>query len=87
MTLEDLEALAKMNFENIDKSEIVDINDIFINQSLSKEERILDYIKKVKNPYFVKIGDAFVKMSFSDNGLKIDECIERYLYQCIDDRL
>jgi len=87
MTLDNLEALSKVGFNEVDKDKIIDINNVFINQELSKEERILDFLEKSENPYFLKCGDVFVKISFSNTELKIDECIRRYLNQCLDERL
>lgn len=87
MTFEELEALSKMSFNDIDKDSIIDINNIIINQVLSKTERILDFLEKTENPYFLKCGSVLIKISFADSELKIDECFQRYLNQCLDERL
>lgn len=87
MTLEELEAFRNSSFEAIDKDKLIDINKVIINQSLSKEERIIDFIKTSDNPYFFKCGNVFVKVSFADTDLKLAECFHRYLNQCLDERL
>ena len=37
--------------KNISLDELVDIRDVKVNMKLSKEERIKDYIRQIKNPY------------------------------------
>lgn len=87
MTLNQLEALSKMSFNEVDKNNLTDIDNITINHESSKEERILKFLESTTNPYFLKCGDVTVKISFGNNEIKIDECIQRYLYQCLEDRL
>lgn len=87
MTQEELEVFRNSSFEDIDKDKLIDIKNISINQSLQKEERIIDFMKTVENPYFFKCGNVFVKVSFADTDLKLAECFHRYLNQCLDERL
>lgn len=87
MTLGELEVFCNSSFEDIDKDKLIDINNVIINQSLSKEERIIDFMKTAENPYFFKCGNVVVKVSFADTDLKLGECFHRYLNQCLDERL
>lgn len=87
MDLNDLSRLQNISFEEINKHEITDISEININTEKSKVDRIKKYLENSKNPYFIKCGDIFIKMSFSSNGILIDECIERYLIECVKNRL
>ena len=87
MTLHDLETLKNVDLKDIDRELVKDIDDIIIDQAKGKYERINDYLEMAHNPYFVKCGDLLIKMSFTDTDIKIDECIERYLIECLNDRL
>lgn len=87
MTLEALEKFSKFGFEEIDKEKVVDISNITINQISTKEEKILEFLEMTENPYFVRCGNILVKMNFANTGLRIDECFQRYLSQCLDERL
>jgi hypothetical protein len=87
MTLGELEVLCNLSFEDIDKDKLIDINKVIINQSIPKEERIIDFMKTAENPYFFKCGNVFVKVSFADTDLRLGECFHRYLNQCLDERL
>jgi len=71
-------------YENIPLSEI-DINDvdeitnIKINKRKSSEERILDFLNTVKNPYVFKVNGKLVKISFSDTEKTADDCLTNVL--------
>ena len=41
--------------KNISLDEVVDIRDVKINNKLSKKEKIIDYIKQIKNHIFISI--------------------------------
>lgn len=43
-------------------------------------ERILDFLTKVKNPYIFKVNGKLVRMRFSENtDLTADDCLTRVL--------
>lgn len=87
MTLHDLEEFKNMELKAISRNQINDIDNIIIDLKKPKEERIQTYLESNLNPYFVKCGDTIVRMSFSDNNVLIEECIERYLIECLNTRL
>ena len=62
-----------------DKTELVDIRTILIDKNLSKQERIAEYIRQVKNPYRFKCGEFVISVRYSDHGPTLDECLQRLL--------
>ena len=84
MKIEKLKEKLK-KYENIPLSEInindVDeITDIKINKRKSSNDRILDFLNTVKNPYVFKVKGKFVKISFSDDSNKTaDDCLTNVL--------
>lgn len=56
--------------------ELVDINSVVINKDLPKEERIADFIRQIKDPYNFKCGKYVVKISFTENGQTLEDCIK-----------
>lgn len=87
MTLYNLDSLKNTDIKEIDSKMVLDLKEIVIDSKIGKEERIRAYLKDNPNPYFVKHNDVIIKMSFSNNDTQLEECIERYLMECLNDRL
>lgn len=51
------------------------MNEIRISRRKSKEERIIDFINKTKNPYVFKVNCRLVKLEFTNNGRKAEDAI------------
>lgn len=60
-------------------NELVDIRDITVDKSLSKEERIAEYVRQIKDPYCFKCGKFIVRARFADNGVTLEDCLQRLL--------
>ena len=63
----------------VDPAALVDIRDVVVNTSLPKEERLLNYLDQIKNPYCFKCGKTVVKVSFTDTQATIEDRLEKYL--------
>lgn len=57
----------------LEKSELVDIRTVHVDQDLPKEERIREYVRQIRNPYRFKCGDFIVTASFATDGVTIEE--------------
>jgi len=68
-----------IDIRTVDVGLLVDIKDVQINTSLPRDERVLDFLTQIKNPYCFKVGKAAVKISFSDTEATVEDCLERYL--------
>lgn len=65
ITAEDLRKMAQTDIRTVNKEELVDINDVKINTDLPYEERVLDYLRQIKNPYCYLDHGMIIKISFS----------------------
>lgn len=54
----------------------VNIEDVQIDVSQSKDARIKSYIRQVKDPYQIKIDGVLVEMGYSDNGYSLQQAVE-----------
>ena len=84
MNLEELkERINKYKYislEEIDPNNIDDITSINIDKRKSSNERLLDFLIKVKNPYVFKVKGKLVKISFSEDSNKTaDDCLTNVL--------
>lgn len=68
-----------IEIEDVNREEITDIKNIKINDKLPKEERIIDFLKKVNNPYIIKVNDVLVKNTFSNRNIVFSDCFKNVL--------
>ena len=66
ITPEQWEAMRKVDIRTVDKSQLVDIRPIKIDEKLPPIERWFSYLRQVKNPYCVRVGDIAIKLNFPD---------------------
>ena len=76
---EKLNKCKNMKLEDINSDEVDELSSIKIDRRKSSNERILDFLTKVKNPYVFKVNGKLVRMSFSENGPTADDCLTRVL--------
>lgn len=75
MTLEEMKAV---DVRTVDPETLVDVTTIKIDENLSKEERKVEYLKQVKNPYCFRIGDVVVKNVYSNDGVTLQDRFEQF---------
>ncbi len=54
---------------------LVDIQEVTVNKALPREERILDFVRQIKNPYLFRCGKFTVHASFAAGGPTLEDCI------------
>ena len=59
-----------------DKTKLVDISTVQIDQSKPKEVRMKEFLRQIKNPYLFKVGDVIVEVSFRKNGSTLQKAME-----------
>ena len=74
ITPEELKKLSEVDIRTVNAKDLVDIGDVRINQELPVKERVLDYIRQVKNPYCYISHGVVVKIGFSGTR-KLEECL------------
>lgn len=60
------------------EKKLVDLSEVSIAHTLSKEERIKKYIDDIGDPCNFKIGDIEVSISFEPDGESLQRKMERY---------
>lgn len=61
------------------QTELADIQTITVDQTLSKEERIAEFLRQIKNPYCFKCGKFTVQAQFSPNGVSLEDCLKQII--------
>lgn len=75
----DLDAMRHTDIRTVNKDMLVDIQDVRIDTSLPKQERIEDFIRQIKNPYCYRHGDYIVKVSFTDTETTLEDRLINYI--------
>lgn len=74
-----LEAMKNVDVKTVDPSTLVDVDQVKVNTELSQKERLIDYIRQIKNPYCFKVGKMIVKLSFAETEATLEDKLESYL--------
>lgn len=73
---EELAQMAAVDVRNVDSSTLAVLEDVKIDTSLPKEERIAEYLRQIKNPYCYVSNGVTVKISFAGKR-SLEECISK----------
>ncbi len=79
MTAEEYRALLDVDFGDVELGSLTDISKLRIDKGQPLEKRRQQYLKKVGNPYLVRVGNMKVKVRFADNGVSMEEAFENML--------
>ena len=86
MNKKDIEALSEklkrcreIPLYEVNPYDVDEITDIKIDKRKSSNERILDFLNKVKNPYIFKVKGKLVRIRFSDTDKTADDCLTNVL--------
>jgi hypothetical protein len=74
-----LKMFENMSLSDIDINDVDELTNIKINKKKSSNERILDFLNEVKNPYVFKMNGKLVRISFSNTDRTADDCLTRVL--------
>ena len=75
-----LERCRNVNLNDVKLEDVDEISSIKIDRRKLREERILDFLTKVKNPYIFKVNGKLVRISFSENSsLTAEDCLTNVL--------
>ena len=78
-TADELRQMCTLDLSCIDKDTLVDIRSIKINTELPREQRIMDFIRQIKNPYLFKCGDMVIQSIFPDTEITLTDRLKQYL--------
>lgn len=76
----DFETLRQVDVRTVDPDTLVDIGEIKIGKNLSREERITEFVRQIKNPFCFKVGKVAVSVGYSGDGVTFEQRMEHYLH-------
>ena len=75
MTIEEMKAV---DVRTVDPETLVDVTQIKIDENLSKEERVAEFLRQVKNPYCFRVRNMIVKNVYSNDGVSLRDRFEQF---------
>ncbi len=79
MTADEYRKLLDVDFNDTKLEDMPDLAKLQIDSLLPQEQRQIQYLNKVKNPYMVRIGNMKIKVRFANNGVSMDEAFKNLL--------
>lgn len=64
----DLDSMQAVDIRTVDKTSLVDLNTVKIDDTQPIPERIHSFLQQIKNPYCFRIGDIAVKVNTKKTG-------------------
>ena len=74
-----LQQMRNVDVRTVDINSLKDIREVKIDPNLSDEERMIEYLKQIENPYCYRHGIYAVKISYAEDGYTLNECLDNYL--------
>lgn len=74
-----LSEMQSVDIRTVDKSSLVDLNNVTIDEALPIPERIASFIHQIKNPYCFRVGDVAVKVIYKQDGPTFQQNMEDIL--------
>lgn len=76
----EFEEMKKVDIRTVELNILEDLDKIDVDKSLTKEERLLDFITKIKNPFCFICNGMVVKTSYSN---KKDSLEDKLVQLCL----
>lgn len=76
---EKLNRCKDISFSGINIDDVDEISSIKIDKRKHSNERILEFLTEVKNPYVFKVNSKLVRIRFSDTSLTTNDCLTNVL--------
>lgn len=74
-----LEKYQDLQMEDIDIAELTEIKEIIITRRKSSNDRILDFLNQINNPYAFLINGIVVQIGFTNNNKDANSCISKVI--------
>lgn len=75
----DVDTLKSVDIRSVEKSSLVDLNSVHIDESKPVQERVLYFLQQIQNPYCFRIGDVAVKVNYKSDGPSFQQNFEDLL--------
>ena len=71
--------LKNVDIRTIRPDTLEHIENVKINTDLPVEERMMEFVRQIKNPYFFRCGKLIVQVEYSDTDKTINDCLKEFI--------
>ena len=71
----ELEDLLKVDIQQTELCELIDLRDVIMDPHLLKKERLQQFLDQIKNPYCFRCGEVKVKIEFVQDAEPLQEVL------------
>ena len=75
----DMQEMKDIDIRTVDKSKLVDLNTVVIDESRPIAERVASFVQQIQNPYCFRVGDMAVKVVYQEEGPTFQQNFESML--------
>ncbi len=79
MDISTLDTMRSVDIRTVDPETLRDIRDVKVNTELSKQDRLMDFIRQIGNPYCYRHGEYVVKVSYTDTEVSLEDRMLAYI--------
>ena len=79
LSKEELQKMEQMDIREADPDTLADISRIEIDMKKPVPARVDEYVRKVGNPFLVRVGDYVVKIGYSGNSGTLNDRMKQYI--------
>ena len=66
-------------YNTLNPQDLVDIRDVQVDKDLSKQDRVAEFVRQIKDPYHFRCGKFVVTARFAEDGPTLEECLQRII--------
>ena len=60
-------------------AELVDIREVSVNKDLPKEQRVIAFVRRIRDPYHYSCDGITVLARFAPDGPALEDCLRRLM--------
>lgn len=79
ITEELLDKMANVDIRTVDPDTLVDIHDVVVDPKLPRQERLMDFLRQIRNPFCYRHGKYVVKVSYIDTDVTLEDRMIAYI--------
>lgn len=71
--------MRNLDVTKVDREDLVDIQEVTVNKNLKQSQRLMDFVRQIKNPYCYRHGEYIVKIGFEDTEVTLTERLKELI--------